>query len=58
MQDREFWRKSMINNLKISAIILIMLIGIYLINNRSQSKFESTSTAIFTDDSKDIFKGI
>jgi len=46
----------MTKNLKISLIVLVILIGIYLINIRSQSKLKSTYTAIFTDDPEDIFK--
>ena len=46
----------MTKNLKISLIVLVILIGIYLINIRSQSKLKSTYTAIFTDDPKNIFK--
>jgi len=46
----------MINNLKIAFIVLIVLIGVYILNNQSQSKFNSTSAVIFTNDPKDIFK--
>ena len=46
----------MIKNYKISVILLVLLIGIYLLNIRSQGKHESISTAIFTDNSEDIFK--
>ena len=46
----------MTKNLKISLIVLVTLIGLYFLNSRSQGKFESTSTAIFTDDTEDIFK--
>ena len=46
----------MTNNFKIALIVLILLIGVYLLNIRSQGKFESTSTAIFTDDPEEIFK--
>ena len=46
----------MTKNLKISLIVLVMLIGIYLINIRSQSKLKSTYTAIFIDDPENIFK--
>ena len=46
----------MTNNLKIALIVLVAIIGIYLLNIRSQNKLESRSTAIFTNDSEDIFK--
>ena len=46
----------MTKNLKISLIVLVILIGIYLINIRSQSKLKSTYTAIFIDDPENIFK--
>ena len=46
----------MTKNLKIALILLAILIGIYLLNINSQNKFESTSTAIFIDDTEDIFK--
>ena len=46
----------MTKNLKMALIVLLVLIGVYLLNIRSQGKFESTSTAIFTDDPEEIFK--
>ena len=46
----------MTKNLRIALIVLVALIGIYLLNIKSQGKLESTSTAIFTDDLEDIFK--
>ena len=46
----------MTKNFKIALIVLVVLIGVYLLNIRSQGKLESTSTAIFTDDPKEIFK--
>ena len=46
----------MTKNLQIALIILVAIIGVYLLNMKSQSKFESTSEAIFTDDPEDIFK--
>ena len=46
----------MTKNFKIALIVLVVLIGVYLLNIRSQGKFESTSTAIFTDDPGKIFK--
>ena len=46
----------MTKNFKIALIVLVVLIGVYLLNIRSQGKFESTSTAIFTDDPEDVFK--
>ena len=56
MAEQKYWKKFMTKNLKISLIVLVMLIGIYLINIRSQGKLKSTYTAIFTDDPEDIFK--
>ena len=46
----------MTKNLKISLIVLVILIGVYLLNSNFQKKLKSSSTAIFTDDVKDIFK--
>ena len=46
----------MTKNFKMALIVLLVLIGVYLLNIRSQGKFESTSTAIFTDDPEEIFK--
>ena len=46
----------MTNNFKIACIILVAIVAIYLINIKSQSKFKSTSTAIFAHDPEDIFK--
>ena len=46
----------MTNTLKVSLIVLVGLIGILLLNIRYQGKFESASTAIFTDDPEDIFR--
>jgi hypothetical protein len=46
----------MTKNLKIYLIVLVVLIGIYLLTIRSQGKYESTSSAIFTEDPKEIFK--
>ena len=46
----------MTKNFKIALIILAVLIGIYILNIRSQGEHESTSIAIFTDDTEDIFK--
>ena len=46
----------MTKNFKMALIVLVVLIGVYLLNIRSQGKFESTSTAIFTDDPEEIFK--
>ena len=56
MDGQKYWKKFMIKNLKIALIVLALLIGIYLLNIRSQGKLESTSTAIFTEDPEDIFK--
>ena len=46
----------MTKNLKISLFVLIILIGIYFVNNNNQDKLESRSEAIFIDDTEDIFK--
>ena len=46
----------MTKNFKIALIVLVVLIGVYLLNIRSLRKLESTSTAIYTDDSEDVFK--
>ena len=46
----------MTKNLKIALIVLVVFIGIFLFNKNSQSKLESTSEAIFTNDPEDIFK--
>ena len=46
----------MIKNVQIALIILVILIGIYLLNRSSQTKFVSTSEAIFNDELEDIFK--
>ena len=46
----------MTKNFKIALIILVVLIGVYLLNIRSQGKLESTSIAIFRDDPEEIFK--
>ena len=46
----------MTNNLMIALVVLLVLIGMFFINKNSQSKHESTSEAIFTDDIDDIFK--
>ena len=46
----------MTKNVQIALIILVILVGIYFLNKSSQTKFESTSEAIFNDDPEDIFK--
>ena len=46
----------MTKNVQIALIILVILIGIYFLNKSSQTKFESTSEAIFNDEPEDIFK--
>jgi len=46
----------MTKNLQIALVILIVLVGIFFLNKNSQSKLETVSEAIFTDDSEDIFK--
>ena len=46
----------MTKSLKISLIILTLLIGIYLLNVKSQNRLESSATAIFTGNQKNITK--
>ena len=46
----------MTKNLKISLIILGILIGLYLIDQNSQSKYKSTSQLIFSHDKDQINK--
>ena len=46
----------MTNNLKIALIILLIFVGIYFLNNFSQTKFESPSEIIFNNEPKDIIK--
>ena len=46
----------MTKNLKIAIIVLVVVIGGYLLNMKSQSRYESTSEAIFQGDHEDIFK--
>ena len=46
----------MTKNLQIALIVLIVLIGVFFLNKSSQSKLDSTSEAIFNDDTEDIFK--
>ena len=46
----------MTKNLQIAMIILVVLIGIFFLNKNYQSKLETVSEAIFTDDIEDIFK--
>jgi len=46
----------MTKNFQIALIILVVLIGIFFFNKNSQSKLETVSEAIFTDDIEDIFK--
>ena len=46
----------MTKNLQIAFIVLVVFTGLYFLNRSSQSKLESTSQAIFTDDPEDIFK--
>jgi len=46
----------MIKNMQIALIVLVILIGIYFLNKSFQTKFESTSEAIFNDEPEDIFK--
>ena len=46
----------MTKNFQITLIIFVVLIGIFFFNKNSQSKLETVSEAIFTDDIEDIFK--
>jgi len=46
----------MTKNLQIALIILVVFVGIFFLNNNSQSKLESTSKVIFIEDPEDIFK--
>ncbi len=46
----------MTKNVQIAMIVLVILVGIYFLNKSSQTKFESTSEAIFNDEPEDIFK--
>ena len=46
----------MTKNLQVALVILVVLIGILFLNKNSQSKLDSISVAIFTDDTEDIFK--
>ena len=46
----------MTKNFQIALIILVALIGIFFFNKNSQSKLETVSEAIFTEDIEDIFK--
>ena len=46
----------MTKNFQIALIILVVLIGIFFFNKNSQSKLETVSEAIFTDNIEDIFK--
>ena len=46
----------MTKNLKIALIVLVVFIGIFFLNKNSQSKLDSISEAIFTDDPEDVFK--
>ena len=46
----------MTKNFQVSLIVLVVLIGIFFFTKNSQSKLESVSEAIFTDDINDIFK--
>ena len=46
----------MTKNFQIALIILVVLIGIFFFNKNYQSKLETVSEAIFTDDIEDIFK--
>lgn len=46
----------MAKNLQIALIVLIVFVGLYLLNKSSQSKHNSSTEAIFTNDPEDIFK--
>ena len=46
----------MTKNVQIALIVLVILIGIFFLNKSSQTKFKSTSDAIFNNKSEDIFK--
>jgi hypothetical protein len=46
----------MTKNFQIALIILVVLIGIFIFNKNSQSKLETVSEAIFTEDIENIFK--
>ena len=46
----------MTKNFSLALIILVVLIGMFFFNKNSQSKLETVSEAIFTDDIEDIFK--
>ena len=46
----------MTKNFQIALIILVVLIGLFIFNKNSQSKLETVSEAIFTEDIEDIFK--
>ena len=46
----------MTKNLQIALVVLVLLIGLFFLNKNSQSKLESVSEVIFTDDAEDIFK--
>ena len=46
----------MAKNLQIALIVLLVFIGLFLLNKSSQSKHESSTEAIFSNDPEDIFK--
>ena len=46
----------MTKSVQIALILLVILIGVYLLNRNSQTKFVSTSEAIFNDELEDVFK--
>jgi len=46
----------MTKNVQIALIVLLILVGMYFFNKSSQTKFESSSEAIFNDKPEDIFK--
>ena len=46
----------MTKNLQIALIVLVVLIGVFLLNQNFQSKLDTVSVVIFTDDPENIFK--
>ena len=46
----------MTKNVQIALIVLVILVGIYFLNKSSQTKYKSTSEAIYNDEPEDIFK--
>ncbi len=46
----------MTKNIQIALVVLVVLIGIFFLNKNAQSKLDSVSVAIFTEEEEDIFK--